>query len=147
MMSTCLDHWYCWSKLSQTYIFRQFQFYLLFENFLHIYLPGLQLLAQLYFLIDHLQDEYSYESGDQVTTALTSRSCWLVWISSPLVSDNCIHASFFSLMAIFLSLKHMFMVTGWVELIDLKCYSSLRPVLAMREEEASLGWASLLGYY
>ena len=90
---------------------------------------------------------YSYESGEQVTTALTSRSCWLVWISSPLVSDNCIHASFFSLMAIFLSLKHMFMVTGWVELIDLKCYSSLRPALAMREEEASLGWASLLGYY
>lgn len=147
MMSTCLDHWYCWSKLSQTYIFRQFQFYLLLENFLHIYLPGLQLLAQLYFLIYHLQDKLFIRERWIVTTALTSRSCWLVWISSPLVSDNCIHASFFSLMAIFLSLKHMFMVTGWVELIDLKCYSSLRPALAMREEEASLGWASLLGYY
>ena len=147
MMSTCLDIWYCWSKLSQTYIFCQFQFYLLFENFLHIYLPGLQLLTQLYFLIDHLQDKLFIRERWIVTTALTSRSCWFVWISSPLVSDNCIHASFFSLMAIFLSLKHMFMFLGWVKVIDLKCYSSLRPALAMREEEASLGWASLLGYY
>ena len=35
----------------------------------------------------------------------TSRSCWFVWISSPLVMDSSIQASFFSFTAIFLSFE------------------------------------------